>query len=84
MSRLITKIPYSLLVPVALLLGLAPFRPEPHLVEKVRMLFSGELARPVDIFDLCLHGLPVLLLSVRVCFSAAGYPGGKPSPPGDN
>jgi hypothetical protein len=59
-------LPYRLLVPVALVLGLAPFRPEPHLVEKLRMLFSGTLSRPIDIFDLVLHGTPVLLLAVRV------------------
>jgi hypothetical protein len=58
-------LPYRLLVPVALVLGLAPFRPEPHLVEKLRMLFSGTLSRPIDIFDLVLHGTPALLLAFR-------------------
>jgi len=53
----------------ALLLGLAPFTPQPHLLEKLNMLFAGTLQRPVDIFDLCLHGaLPLLLLmkTIRV------------------
>ena len=52
-------------MPVAVLLGLAPWRPEPHLVEKIRMLIDGTLRRPIDIFDLFLHGTPVLLLAVR-------------------
>lgn len=58
------KLPsYSFLIPASLLLGLAPFVPEPHLVEKIRMLFSGTLSRPIDIFDLFLHGaFPALLL----------------------
>ena len=58
------KLPsYSFLIPAALLLGLAPFAPEPHLFEKVRMLFSGTLSKPIDIFDLFLHGaLPALLV----------------------
>jgi hypothetical protein len=58
------KLPsYSFLIPAALLLGLAPFTPEPHLFEKVRMLFSGTLSKPIDIFDLFLHGaLPALLV----------------------
>jgi hypothetical protein len=58
------KLPsYSFLIPAALLLGLAPFTPEPHLFEKVRMLFSGTLSKPIDIFDLLLHGaLPALLV----------------------
>lgn len=58
-------LPYGLLVPVAIVLGLAPIRPEPHLVEKCRMLIGGTLHRPIDIFDLCLHGTPVLLLVIR-------------------
>ena len=47
----------------ALFLGLAPFFPEPHLVEKTRMLLNGTLTRPLDILDLIWHAwLPVLLI----------------------
>ena len=58
------KLPdYGFLIPAALLLGLAPFVPEPHLVEKIRWLFTGHPFKPIDVFDLFLHGtLPVLLL----------------------
>ena len=51
---------------ITLTLGLAPFNPEPHVVEKITMLFNGELARPVDIFDLFLHGTPWILFSLKV------------------
>lgn len=65
------RLPLGPLVLGALLLGLAPFAPEPHLWEKLKMLAAGELGRPVDIFDLLLHGtLPVLLL-VRLLRLAA-------------
>jgi hypothetical protein len=61
--RWLDNLPLVPLALGALLLGLAPFAPEPHLVEKLRMLIGGELSRPIDIFDLLLHGaLPVLLL----------------------
>ncbi|MBI3574715.1 MAG: RND transporter [Gammaproteobacteria bacterium] len=51
-----------MLIAGALLLGLAPFMPEPHLWEKLKMLAAGTLTRPIDIFDLLLHAsLPVLL-----------------------
>lgn len=59
-------IPYSFLLPAALLLGLAPFAPEPHLLEKLRLLVAGQLVRPIDVFDLTLHSLPVLLLLLKV------------------
>jgi len=59
---------YRWLILAALLLGLAPFGREPHLVEKVRMLFAGDLVRPIDIFDLVLHASPLLLLAVRAGF----------------
>jgi hypothetical protein len=60
------RIPLSLLLPLAVLLALAPFKPEPHLLEKLRMLFDGTLSRPVDIFDLFLHGAPLLLVVLKL------------------
>jgi len=62
----IDGLPLPLLLVVALLLGLAPFRPEPHLWEKLKMLASGTLVRPIDIFDLLLHATPVALLLVKL------------------
>ena len=66
MIKLLDSISYWMLVPVAVLLALAPFRPEPHLVEKVRMLVQGTLTKPIDIFDLFLHATPLILLLVKV------------------
>ncbi|MFW6291182.1 MAG: hypothetical protein ACOC7V_02565, partial [Spirochaetota bacterium] len=66
MIKLLDSVSYWFLVPVAVLLALAPFRPEPHLVEKVRMLVQGTLSKPIDIFDLLLHATPLILLIVKV------------------
>ena len=60
------KIPTNIAVLAALTLGLAPFVPEPHLWEKLKMLVAGTLTRPVDIFDLALHAAPWLLLFARL------------------
>jgi hypothetical protein len=60
------NIPLPMLILVALLLGLAPFVPEPHLVEKLRMLKNGTLQRPIDIFDLFYHALPLVLLVIKL------------------
>ncbi len=65
----IDRLPLTLFVVAALTLGLAPFAPEPHLWEKLRMLANGELARPIDIFDLILHATPWLLLAIKVARS---------------
>ena len=60
------RLPLGLLVIIALTLGLAPFAPEPHVWEKLKMLAAGELVRPIDIFDLLLHGVPWLLLLAKL------------------
>ena len=57
---------YKYLVPLVLLLGFAPFLPQPHIVEKIRMLIAGTLKRPIDIFDFLWHAWPFLLLGYRV------------------
>ena len=64
------NIPYKMLVPLAIFLALAPFAPEPHLWEKLKMLFAGTLSRPVDIFDLFLHGTPLVLLLLKLSLDA--------------
>jgi hypothetical protein len=60
------SIPLSVLLPLAVLMALAPFVPEPHLWEKLKMLASGTLVRPIDIFDLFLHGAPLVLLALKL------------------
>jgi hypothetical protein len=71
------KIPYIVITPLAIFLALAPFSPEPHLWEKLKMLFAGTLVRPVDIFDLCLHGIPLLILLLKL------LPGSRQRPQSD-
>ena len=60
------QIPWSLAIIAALTLGLAPFFPEPQIWEKLKMLVAGDLAKPIDIFDLVLHAAPWLLLLLKV------------------
>lgn len=60
------RIPLWILVAVALTLGLAPFVPEPHVWEKLKMLAAGTLSRPIDVFDLLYHGVPWLLLALKL------------------
>ena len=74
--NLFDRIPLSIVIVLCLTLGLAPFMPEPHLWEKLRMLASGELVRPLDIFDLLLHGSPWLLLIGKLLFSSKSEPQG--------
>jgi hypothetical protein len=60
------RIPLPLLIGLALWMAVAPITPEPHLLEKLRMLFGGDLVRPIDIFDLLLHATPLALLALRL------------------
>jgi hypothetical protein len=68
------RISYSVLVPFAVFLTFAPFVPEPHLWEKLKMLGAGTLVKPIDIFDLFLHAAPLLLLVLKL-LRAAGKRG---------
>ena len=64
--KILDKLPFSTLLIVGVLLGLAPLQPEPHLVEKLRMLAQGVLTRPIDIFDLFMHATGPLLLLAKI------------------
>ena len=59
------RIPFFTLIIISLTLGLAPFTPEPHVWEKLKMLFDGTLGKPIDIFDLLMHGTPWVLLGLK-------------------
>ena len=43
----------------------APITPEPHVVEKLRMLSQGQLVAPMDIFDLVFHLAPLVLVALK-------------------
>ncbi len=60
------RFPWILLLALAAYMGLAPFVPEPHLVQKLRMLADGELSRSIDILDLAMHATPVILLVLKL------------------
>jgi hypothetical protein len=64
--QFIDRIPLPFLVVISIMMLGAPFVPEPHLVEKTRMLLAGSLTRPIDIFDLFWHLLPATLLAIKL------------------
>ena len=70
--RFLDQIDLPMLVLACATLGLAPFVPEPHVWQKLGMLAEGTLARPLDIFDLVLHGLPWALLGAKLARMAKG------------
>ena len=61
----LNNLPWGLLLIACLTIGLAPFHP-PHVIEKLQMLAKGTLVRPLDWFDLLLHGTPWGLLLLKV------------------
>lgn len=62
----INRIPLLPLAIAATVMALAPFSPEPHLLEKTRLLIHGELIKPIDIFDLFWHSFLLILLIIRL------------------
>ena len=66
MLSFLDRIPFTFFIAVCASLGLAPFFPVPHIWEKLMMLMNGTLARPVDIFDLVMHGTPWVLLVLKI------------------
>lgn len=66
MWNFIDRIPYTLLIVLAVFMLLAPFRPMPHVVEKLMMLKDGAFQRPVDIFDLFYHLMPLIVLLMKL------------------
>ena len=66
MLETIRNLPWPMVVLFCLTLGLAPFAPQPHIVEKLQMLRAGTLVKPLDIFDLFFHGIPWFILFLKV------------------
>lgn len=66
MLKYIDRIPLGPLVIITLVMAFAPFSPEPHLVEKSRMLVNGELNKAIDIFDLFWHSFLIVILAIRL------------------
>ena len=62
MARWLSGLPWAVVVIACATLGLAPFAPVPHVVEKLGMLVRGQLVQPIDWFDLVMHGAPWALL----------------------
>ncbi len=66
MWSILDKISYRVIIPLAILMFLAPFHPMPHALEKLNMLLNGTLSRPIDIFDLFFHLIPTLMLLLKL------------------
>lgn len=66
MLKWLDRFPLVWLILLALWMLVAPITPEPHLIEKIRMLSEGQLTQPLDIFDLLMHSAPALLLLIRL------------------
>lgn len=70
-DKFFSAMPLGIFIVACLTLGLAPFNP-PHLWEKLQLLGKGQLVRPLDWFDLILHGAPWLLLIAKLVAMAKG------------
>jgi len=54
---------WKIILLLCLSLGLAPYFPEPHILGKLKWILGGATGmKPMDWFDLVLHGFPFVLL----------------------
>lgn len=54
---------WKIVLLLCLTLGLAPYFPEPHILGKVKWILGGAMGmKPMDWFDVLLHGFPFVLL----------------------
>ena len=60
------KISLPILLAAAVFMALAPFTPEPHIVQKYNMLMAGDLYRLIDLFDVAWHLLPSVLVAIKL------------------
>jgi hypothetical protein len=68
-EKLMEGLPLVMVILLCLTIGLAPYNP-PHIWEKLQMLAKGQLVKPIDWFDLFMHGIPWLLLVLKIKFLA--------------
>ena len=73
LASLLNRLPWAVVLIACATLGSAPFVPEPHIWEKLKMLATGALVRPIDIFDLALHGAPFVVGAAKLAL--------RPRPP---
>jgi hypothetical protein len=59
-------ISFRMAIIMSLALGLAPFVPMPHIIEKLAMLAAGDLTQAIDIGDLLFHGVPWVVLVAKI------------------
>lgn len=64
--KFLDKIPFRTVIIMTIFLGLAPFVPEPHLWQKLKMLVGGDLVKSVDIFDMFFHMAPGMVLLAKI------------------
>ena len=62
---MVDQLNWGVVILLCATLGLAPFSP-PHIVEKLSMLTKGNLVKPIDWFDLFFHGIPWILLMMKL------------------
>ena len=66
MVSVLKKIPYAVLIALTVFMLLAPFKPMPHVLEKLIMIKEGTRFRPIDIFDLIYHLTPLAILIGKI------------------
>ncbi len=66
MQKITNLISLKNLIVLTIFLGFAPFLPEPHLWQKLKMLAEGTLSNRTDILDMLFHLTPLAFLILKL------------------
>lgn len=69
LAQILNQFSWPIVIILCLTLGLAPFFPEPHIWEKLKMLVGGTLVKPIDIFDLLMHAAPFVIAGLKLALT---------------
>ena len=66
LAHKLALIPFPILIVMSAFMLVAPMAPEPHLVQKLNWLVSGQPFKAIDVFDVMWHILPSIVLLLKV------------------
>ena len=69
LAQKLALIPFPVLIVICAFMLLAPISPEPHLIQKLNWVASGQVFKAIDVFDVFWHLLPSVVLLLKIALN---------------